>query len=86
MHEVIQQLVAVEAEAQRQAQELAARGRDATRAAAEQLIAAAIAEAERDKQVRLAQAGREIGEQVRLDDATQEQVIAAMVRCVSCAT
>ena len=102
MHEVIQQLVAVEAEAkrivhaaqteadriladaQRQAQELVARGREETRVAAEQLVAAAITEAERNKQARLVQAGKEIEAQVRLDDKTKEQIIAEIVRCVTC--
>jgi cell division septum initiation protein DivIVA len=104
MREVIQQLVAAEAEAQRivqaahaeadrilvetqrQAQECVARGREETRVTAELLIAAALAEAGRDKQVRLAQAGHEIEAQVRLDDSTQEQIIAEIVRCVTCGT
>ena len=102
MHEVIQQLVAVEAEAkrivqagqteadriladaQRQAQELVACGREETRVAAEQLVAAAIAEAERNKQARLAHVGKEIETQVCLDDKTREQIIAEIVRCVTC--
>jgi vacuolar-type H+-ATPase subunit H len=102
LREVIQQLVAVEAEAkrivqaaqteadrvlgdaQRQAQELVARGREETRGASEQLVATAIAEAERNKQAHLAQAGKEIETQVCLDDKTKEQIVAEIVRCVTC--
>ena len=102
MREVIQQLIAVEAEAQRivhvaqdeadrllanaqrQAQELVARNREETRVAAEQVVAAAITEAERNKQTRLAQAGKEIETQVHLDDKIREQIITEIVRCVTC--
>ena len=82
MREVIQQLIAVEAEAQQivqaaqaqadqiladaqhQAQELTARGREEARLAAETLITTAIANADRDKQERLAQASVDIEAQV----------------------
>jgi len=102
MREVIQQLVAAEAEAQRivqaaqaeadhiladgqhQAQALVARGREETRAAAEKLLATAIANAERDKQERLAQACEEIDAQVRLDEDSRDRIVAEIVRCVTC--
>ena len=102
MHEVIQQLIAVEAEAkqivqtaqsaadriladaQRQAQELVARGREETRVAAEQIVATAIGEADRIKHARLTQTGKEIETQVRLDDKTKEQIVSEIVRCVTC--
>jgi vacuolar-type H+-ATPase subunit H len=102
MREVIQQLIAVEAEAQQivqaaqaqadqiladaqhEAQELTARGREEARLAAETLITTAIANADRDKQERLAQASDEIETQVLLDDDTKEQIVTDIVRCVTC--
>lgn len=102
MREVIQQLMAVEAEAQQivqaaqaqadqiladaqhQAQELAARRREESRLAADALITTAIANADRDKQECLAQASEEMETQVLLDDPTREQVVAEIVRCVTC--
>ena len=63
---------------------LAARGREEARAAAEQLLATAISNADRDKQARLAQAREEIETQVRLDEDTKEQIVTEIVRCVTC--
>lgn len=102
MREVIQQLVAVEAEAQQivqaaqaeadriladaqhQAQVVMARGREDARVAAETVLATAIAEALRDKQARLAEAGVKIDAEVRFDEQAAEQIVTEIVRCVTC--
>lgn len=102
MHEVIQQLVAVETEAhqivqsahveadrilaetQLQAQELLASGREEARLAAENLLATAIAEAERDKQSRLTEASEKINAEIHLNEEAARQIVREIVRCITC--
>lgn len=71
-------------DAQQQALEMVARGREEAHAAGETLLATAIANADRDKVVRLAAASEKIDAEVRLDEEAVEQIVTEIVRCITC--
>lgn len=100
MREVIQRVIAAEAEAKRivatahaEAERMAAEARHRTdslvaharadaNGEAEQIVNAAVREAELEKQEQLARIAAEIEAQIRLDDPVRECVIAGALRCV----
>jgi vacuolar-type H+-ATPase subunit H len=69
-------------EAQKQAHDLVVRCRQEVRVEAERIMAAAIQEAEREKKESLDRAAAEIEAQVRLDEATKQRAVEAVVRFV----
>ena len=69
-------------DAQKQGRDLMALTRQETRVEADRILAAAIREAEREKQECLARAAAEIETQARLNEATKQRAVEEVVRCV----
>lgn len=100
MHDVIQKVIAAEAEAkhiveagrserdrilsdaQQRAEGVVGQACREARADAGKMIESAVQEAEREKQECLARAAAEIEAQIRLDEATRQRAVEAIVRCV----
>jgi vacuolar-type H+-ATPase subunit H len=70
------------AAARQRAQGIVEQARRETRTEADQILARAEDDVTRQKQERLEQAGRDIQEQIRLDDATRLNAVSAVLRCV----
>jgi len=70
------------ADAQRQARENADKVTGETRREAQQEIDAAVQKAEAEKQAQLTHADAELDQQVRLDEALKQRLVAAAVACV----
>jgi len=68
--------------ARKQTQELLAQANREARAEADRMVEAAVKEAEREKQERLARAAAEIKTQIRLDEAVTRRAVEGVVRCV----
>ena len=100
MRDVIQKVIATEAEgkrmlfdaraeagrilteAQTRAQQLMAHARKEVQLAAQKILTAAVADAEIDKQTRLASTTAGIEKQINLSDDERRQAVEAVVRCV----
>jgi vacuolar-type H+-ATPase subunit H len=100
MNDVIQKVVATEAEAkrmvlaakseadrilsaaQKRAQELTATARKDVQLEAQNILAQAMAEAEKNQQARLASVAAGMEKQVYLDAAARRQAVEAVIRCV----
>lgn len=100
MRDVIQRVIATEAEAkciveaarvegarilaeaQKRSQDIATRARQEAQIEAKRMVEAAVSEAGREKQERLARAAAEIETQVRLEETTKQRAVEASIRCV----
>ena len=70
------------AEAEQRAREVLTRGLGEARAEAADYIETAIESARQEKARRLQAAAAEIGSQARMDDALQDQLVQAAIRCI----
>lgn len=72
----------IASDAQKRSQDAVVRARLEARVEAERMVAAAVNEAGREKQERLARATVEIATQVRLEETVRHRAVAGAVRCV----
>lgn len=72
----------ISSDAQKRSQDLVARARQEARTAAERMVEAAVNEARREKQERLARTTAEIETQVRLEETARQRAVAGVMRCV----
>lgn len=70
------------AEARRQVQDLMEQVRRQTRADVDRIIAAALEQAQQEKQTRLAQADAAMDSEVRIDESMRRSAVEAIVRAV----